>query len=214
MAEKLPDRSVGVAGGIAAIVGLVVIGGGIVAFSGNEGPVVVDAGVAVDPPEKLACVDKPGFRAQWIAPVPVGAYGRPGRTGGCSYTPIPVERPVERPVDAVGSGVDALVPRDAGVPEVRPQQVLAVDTKSTVRSVLRGAQPAARACAQRHHFTGTLVVHMGITDAGRVEHARIDGEGAGTPIAACVLKTLQALRFPAGQDVAAITIPFRFQDVE
>ena len=116
---------------------------------------------------------------------------RTGSGSGSGSTPTPTEtKPVETKPAAASDSL----------------------SKNEVQGVIRSSFGDVRTCSRMSDQKGTMNVSFVIKGNGRVSNARVVGDFANTPVASCVLKVVNGLKFreTGGADLP-ITYPFSIQ---
>jgi outer membrane biosynthesis protein TonB len=125
--------------------------------------------------------------------------------------PAPVTEAVPAPVVDVPNPVEPKPVEAAPLPEpVRPS----IDT-ATVSSVIGQHRPEVLKCfaegkKKDHGMKGTLSLQLQVDAGGKVNHIQVQSTLGSPLVAACVVKSANAWRFPSrgGVDIATVNYPF------
>ncbi|MGD8861042.1 MAG: hypothetical protein PVI30_13625 [Myxococcales bacterium] len=124
---------------------------------------------------------------------------RPRRAPAARITP---RKPAEAP-----SG-SATAPAQQPVLEIKPSGPLPqTPSREAVVAALEAVAPAVRACT--HGQRGIAQVDLTVTDSGKVSHAVVAGDFAGTPEGTCIARAVRAARFaPFQKPLFRVVYPF------
>jgi hypothetical protein len=168
-----------------------------------------------DAPATQLTADTPA--PQQIADAPAMAPRKIGRAAAEAETasdqiaatePAPITAPEPAPVVAPAPGVDEPKPEE-------PAPVHPAIDNSTVSSVIGQHRPEVLKCfaegkKKDRAMKGTLALQLQVDAAGKVNHIQVQSTLGSPLVAACVVKSANAWKFPSrgGADVATVNYPF------
>jgi hypothetical protein len=131
----------------------------------------------------------------------------------------PVEAPKAEPMPVAPAAPAAIEPPKAApavaTAPVVPDPVRPMIDNATVSSVVGAHRPEVLKCfadgkKKDHAMKGTVSVQLAVDAAGKVKHIQVQSTINNPLVAACVVKSANAWKFPSrgGADMATVNYPF------